>query len=205
MESTVLDRLLSDPYALVVEYIGKGAAKLWVNKELRCFEAHQSFLLALKYYLKREPSANVQEELTGLITNEFEPLIDWADQGHTTPARRNIGMAYCCLEKWDKCIKCLESGIPPGEDSCEVLRYLAIAYTVRSDYDSAIKTFWKVIDKEYSNEFWFIRDFYRCMRDNAISTALSSSFNPILICILPIQNPRSVSDTYIARRKSMIK
>jgi tetratricopeptide (TPR) repeat protein len=152
VETTTVQRFLKDPSACVGECIGKGATRLWANGELLCYEAHESFRWALKYYLQHEATANTREEFAVLIANEFEPLIAWAGQSDIKPARRNFGMAYYFLERWDKCIECLEEGIACHDDAP---RYLGMAYLASSDFDSAIKTFWRAIETGNSDELWF--------------------------------------------------
>jgi len=161
-ENTILYRTVRNPLTFLGEYLGKGAVRLWLKEELGCSEARQCFLLALKYYLTRESqSGSALKEFATLETTEFEPMAEWTGDTGRRPPRRNLGMAYWCLQRWEECVRCLEDGIMDSD--ADGLGYLGMSYMANRDYDSAIRTFWKATktaspyssDTFWNSQFWF--------------------------------------------------
>jgi tetratricopeptide (TPR) repeat protein len=122
---------------LLGEVIGLASVHVWLNVDLPEFnQTANSFCLALKYYLRRETAH--QDDVDSLISTEFRDILEWANE-KTFPSKKNLGVAYYTLGKWDECIKCLTSN-NDGNDFVKS-RYLGEAYSKQGNYTEAVKNF----------------------------------------------------------------
>lgn len=136
--------------------IGRAAAKLWVRDNLPRFnQIATCFLLAWKYCPYRTENDRSQMELN---YNDIRALSSWTHHVHvdlefsgqfsmlkfediTWPSKKNMGVAYFCLQQWRECAECFTSCASTEGGDFRTLRYLGEAYNALKRYDSAIETF----------------------------------------------------------------
>jgi tetratricopeptide (TPR) repeat protein len=148
-----LNNTTESAWSELVECFGKAAANLWLNEDLTCDEAQVSFLLALKYFLKRKTrSASNLSEVNDLISTDFEGILAWAGGGGKQRVKKqNLGMAFLTLQQWESCIRCLDDN--STEVGRDTLKYLGVAFMANRDYDGAIRSFKRFVEKD-TYSFW---------------------------------------------------
>ena len=134
------------------EYVGKAAANVWFYDDIGSFsEIETTFLLALKYYWRREGRilSNV-DELRELSSTTFNGIVTWMGgygQGQGSPKQKNLGVAFAALRQWNESISCYRLSVYTNDDDPETWEYLGDAYERNGDYGGAIKSYEKAIEK----------------------------------------------------------
>lgn len=173
---------LMETSTIIHEYFGKAAITLWLGGDLTCFEAQACFLLALKYYWRRNPrSGSNLSDIEELVATEFKSMSEWANYEGATK-RTNLGMGYYVSQRWEDCIRCLSA---EDNNSIDVLRHLGLAYMANRDYDNAIKTFEQIVHAQPRSSLWLrpgLLDAYLAKGDcsaaiNKFQTAITQNSN----------------------------
>ena len=142
--------LFFDNISILQEALGKAAASIWLHERLdECSILLGCFLLGLKYYWKRanRSQSNLQE-LKELIDTKFIDISVWVADAvdRVLPiVKRNIGLAFFAVYRWDECIRCFNSDDCKSDEHFEFQEYLGLAFMAKRDYDKAIAVFEKNI------------------------------------------------------------
>lgn len=144
-------RSVLDNRSILGESVGKAAANIWLYDSLANYAAVQvSFLISLRYYWKREnKTQNNLNELTQLTVTEFRDIVVWAGSNKAV-VKRNIGVAYFMVYRWDDCIRCLQEELHTTNDLD--FRYcLGMVFLVNGDYQRAIEAMQVSVDQYKSS------------------------------------------------------
>jgi tetratricopeptide (TPR) repeat protein len=156
------------------ETIGKSAARMWMRGSVDEFKQnHGSFILALKYYLRRPGfQRSRRAEFDELTANRFNGLIEWAeDIASYTPKQSQFAIAFELLQKGDQALLCYQA-IDPSNDELELWTALAEAHAAVGNHQEAINTYLAAFEKfpQEPTLYWMLGDAYSTVggRDKAI-------------------------------------